>query len=297
MFRNVRLYRMRGDWPTTEAALQEALEKESFTPCGPFVARSAGFEAVSEELPGALVRRVGGADLLRLRRQSRVLPSAAVNEALEDRVADFSKRTRRKPGPKEKRDLKDEVIAELMPKSLVKSERIWIFYLVRERVLGVDTASEPLAEAILDRLRDALGSLEVTPLAFDTPVSRLLTSVFLGSGPPAFAAGRECRMLDPAVGSSSITMLDVDLGEPGVQRHVRDGMKIERLAVDFDGEISLVLGDDLVIRKLNLGALAAGGEEDLDDEPLARLDADFVLATGVLVRLLRAVEKQLGGYA
>ena len=234
---------------------------------------------------------------MRLRSQTRLLPAAAINEALEERIAEFSARVDRPPSRKEKRDLKDEVHAELMPRALLKSDRIWGMYLHAEQILAVDTASEAQAERFLDQLRSAFGALPVTPLEFAEPISRFLTSVFLGTGPPAFLPGRECRMQDPSTGSASVTWMDIDLADPSVQRHVRDGLKLDRLLVTFEAAASLVLDQECVIRKLKLLEIDQMEDgEGLDEDPIGRLDADVVLIAGVLTRLLRTLARHLGGY-
>ncbi|HEY5645035.1 MAG TPA: recombination-associated protein RdgC [Pseudomonadales bacterium] len=298
MFRNLRLYRVSGDWPASEDELSNQLQNLPFKPCGSYSERSAGWEAPVAEQPDLLARRVAGADFFRLRTQSRLLPSAAVNEALEDRVAEFEARMERLPGRKEKRDLKDEVVSELMPRALLKSDRTWGLFLLAEKVLAVDTASETQAERFLDALRSAFGSLPLTPLEFREPVSKLLTAVFLGGGPTAFVTGRECRMLDPSTGSASVSWMDIDLSDPSVQRHVRDGLKLDRLALGFDELATLVLDQDCVIRKLKLGGTDHAEDGDsLEEDPVGRLDADLVLVSGVLARLLRTLRKSLGEYS
>jgi len=297
MFRNLRLYRLRGEWPATEEELSNQLQNIPFKPCGSFTERSAGWEAPVSELPDSLARRLAGADLIRLRSQTRLLPAAAVNEALEERLSEFSARVERVASRKEKRDLKDEVYAELLPKALLKSDRIWGMYLGAEQVLAVDTASETQADRFLDQLRGAFGSLPLTPIEFREPVSQLLTAVFLGGGPTAFLAGRECRMVDPSVGAASVSWQDIELSDPTVQRHVRDGLKLDRLALHFDDVASLVLDQDCVVRKLKLLGMDQVEDGDpLDEDPVGRQDAEFVLIAGVLTRLLKALEKQLGGY-
>ena len=115
MFRNLRLYRVSGEWPGSEDSLSAELGNAPFKPCGSYTERSAGFEAPVAELPDMLARRVAGGDFFRLRTQTRLLPPAAIDEAREERVAEFSARMDRPPGRREKRDLKDEVMAELMP--------------------------------------------------------------------------------------------------------------------------------------------------------------------------------------
>ena len=293
MFRNLRLYRLHSAWPDAEAALSGQLEQAAFEPCGSFTERSSGWEPPAGGDADPLCRRVGGADLMRLRNQVRLLPAAAVNETLEERVAEFRRRAQRDPSRKEKRELKDEVHAELMPRALLKSERVKGFCLIAEKLIGIDTASEAQAERFLDRLRDSLGSLQVTPLQFKQPFAQLINRVFLGNGPPAFRPGRECRMQDPAAGAAIVSWLDIDLTDDDVRRHVRNGLKLTRLGVVFDDLATCVIDQDGVIRKLRLQGMNEA--EDAEEDPLARLDAEFVLLTGVIRRLVKALGKSLGG--
>jgi recombination associated protein RdgC len=294
MFRNIRLYRLLSPWPESEAALSAQLENALFKPCGPYTERSSGWESPTGDPEQPLCRRVGGADLLRLRTQVRLLPAAAITEAMEDRLVEFRTRAQRDPSRREKLQLKDEVQAELMPKTLVKSERTRGFCLLAENLIGVDTTSEAQAERFLDTLRAALGSLQVTPIAFKKAPGELLTKIFLGDGPGEFRSGRECRMEDPAAGATTVTWLDADLHDPSVTRHVRDGLKLTRLGVEFADLLSCVIDQDCVIRKLKMQGLES--VDDMPDEdPLARMDAEFVLLTGNVRRLVRSLEKPLGG--
>lgn len=294
MFRNLRLYRLHSPWPDSEAALSAQLEQAAFQPCGPYSERSSGWEAPAGEGVELLCRRVAGADLLRLRSQVRLLPAAAVNEALEERVAEFTKRVQRAPGRREKRQLKDEVHAELMPRALVKSERVKGFCLIAEELIAIDTASEAQAERFLDKLRAALGSLKVTPLKFRQPFAQLINRVFLGDGPPVFRPGRECRMQDPAAGAAVVSFQDIDLTDDDVQRHVRNGLKLTRLGLVFDELLTCVIDQDGVVRKLRLQGMDEA--EDSEEDPLARLDAEFALLTGATRRLIEALKKALGGF-
>ena len=116
MFRNVRFYRFDSGWPKTEEESSQLLTTCAFRPCGPLTLRSSGWVAPSPEAGDALVRRVNGADLVRLRSQSRVLPPSAVAEELEHRIEDYVERMREQPSPREKRKMKAEARDELMPR-------------------------------------------------------------------------------------------------------------------------------------------------------------------------------------
>jgi recombination associated protein RdgC len=294
MFRNLRLYRLHSPWPDTEESLSNQLGNAPFEPCAPYAERSMGFEPPVAQA-SSLARRIAGADLIRLRTQTRILPPAAVNEALDERLEAFRSRTQREPSAREKRDLKDEIHAELKPRALLKSIRTWGFYLRSEKLIGIDTTSEKDAERFLEQLRIAFGSLQVTPLEFADPLSKLLTRVFLGRGTPGFVSGRECRMVDPSTGTAVVNWLGIDLADPSIHKHVRDGLKIDRLGLEYDNVLSCVVGQDAVIRKLKFAGADVLEDEAVDD-PLMNRDAEFALLTGTVKKLVGALKKQLGGY-
>ena len=129
---------------------------------------SFGFEPPVAEVD-ALSRRLSGADLVQLRLQSRVLPAAAVTEAVEERIQEFVARTTREPSRKEKRDLKDEVISQLMPRTLLKSDRIRGFYVRDAKILALTVASATTCELFIEALRDALETLQVNTARVQTP--------------------------------------------------------------------------------------------------------------------------------
>ncbi len=296
MTKNLRFYRIQSEWPVAEDDLSEQLSRVAFTPCGTLSEHSYGFEPPVEDAGGLLCRRLAGADLLQLRIQSRVMPLAAVKEALVERQAQFSQRTGRDPSRKETRELKDEVYAELLPRALLKSERVRAFYVASESILAIGTPSANTAERVLEKLREALGTLQAVPLAFKQPATALLTRVFLGEGPDKFALGRECRMRDESDPAASVNWLDMDLASKKVRAHVKDGLSIDRLGIRFDAVLGCSIDQDLVLRKLRFEGLDSPDDAE-DEDPLAQHDAEFTLLSGLVTRLLLDLKRQLGGFA
>ncbi|HEY3516762.1 MAG TPA: recombination-associated protein RdgC, partial [Gammaproteobacteria bacterium] len=187
MFRSVRFYSVSSPWPESEQAVSEKLAAAAFKPCGSYTERSSGFEPPTGTDDSPLARRVAGADLLRLRNQSRVLPMAAVKEALEVRLAEYRQRMQEEPGARTKRKLKEQTRDELLPKALLKSDRTTALFLLNENVLAIGTASERRAEQFLELLRMALGKLDCEPLTFAKPIEHVMGRVFAGDPPPKFA--------------------------------------------------------------------------------------------------------------
>jgi recombination associated protein RdgC len=136
---------------------------------------------------------------MRLRSQTRLLPAAAVNEALEERSADFREPHGQRARPSGETPAQGRGHAELMPRALLKSERVGASACSRTADRH-RYAAEAQAERFLDKLRDSLGSLQVTPLKFKQPVGSSFTgcssaTARRNSGPAANAA---CRTWPPA---------------------------------------------------------------------------------------------------
>ena len=242
-----------------------------------------------------LARRLNGADLMKLRSQSRLLPPAVVNEELEHRIEEFRIRMQEAPSPREKKRLKAETRDELMPKAMLKSDKIWGFFDLKDKLVGIDAAQPASAERFLRRLRAAFGDLSLRPLQFQKPFSELLTSIFLGGAPEQFAVGRECRMRDPGDSSSVVRWTYFDLTDSTIRNHVAHGMQLTHLGIEYDNILSCVLDENGVITKIRF----LGMDDDSEDhhDPLARLDAEFVVVTGTLRRMIGDLKKLLGGFA
>ena len=291
MFRNVRWYTFEGPWPESEDKLSEALQKAAFRPCGPLTERSNGWEAVAADVSESLARRVAGADLLRLGSQSRVLPHAAVNEELEMRVAEYRKKAGEEPSSRQKRRFKNDARDELLPKALLKSDRINGFVDPKEHLIGIDSGQEANAERFLRRLTAAVDGLSIKPLQFANPLEQFLGKVLFGDCPSQFVAGRECRLQDLTDPKAIVRCMNVDLSDPTFRRNIADGMRLTHLAIEYDNVASLVLDMDGNITKLKF----IGDEDEAELESATeRLDADFVLLTGVLRNLLKDLSKQHG---
>ena len=294
MFRNVRFYRLLGPWPESEAAVAEALSAATFKPCGPLTETTSGWEAPTAGANGAFSRRVGGAELLQLRSQSRLLPAAAVNEVLEARVDEFRQRTGQEPSRREKRRLKEQTRDNLLPQALLRSERTPGFLLISEQIFGIDAATPRKAERFLEFLRAPLGSIDTAPLAFKRPVGDLLTRIFLGDAPRGIALGNECRMQDPSDSRASVRWVDMDLTDPSIRKHVRDGMRLSHLSVEVNGVMSCVIDENGALGKLRLRG-ADVKDESADEDPLVRFDAEFLLLSSTLRQLIGLLTQALGG--
>ena len=77
---------------------------------------------------------------------------------------------------------------------------------------------------------------------------------------------------------------------------ITEGMKLTHLGISFDQLLGCVISEEGALSKLKF--IAGEAVDSLDEEdPVARQDADFILLTGTLRRLVEALKKVLGGFA
>jgi recombination associated protein RdgC len=86
----------------------------------------------------------------------------------------------------------------------------------------------------------------------------------------------------------------MDLADSNVRKHVRDGMKLTQLGLEFNGVMSCVIDENGALGKLRLLGMDAKEASD-EEDPLARFDAEFVLLTGTLRQFIDVLAKSLGG--
>ncbi|GIX30258.1 MAG: recombination-associated protein RdgC [Porticoccaceae bacterium] len=245
----------------------------------------------------ALVHAVAGRPLFCLERRERVLPAAVVREALAERVAAIEASEGRAVGRRERAELREQVVFELLPRAFTRAQRLFAWIEPRQGLLLVGSPSPRRAEELLATLREALGSLPLGRLeTVHAPAEVMTRWLAQGSLPKGFAPGGECELRDRAEAASTIRVRNRDLLAAELRSHLAEGMAVTRLALLWEGGVEFVLGADLSLKRLRFADELAERAERCED-PRAQLDADFALWSGVLAELLAALLPLFGGAA
>ena len=102
-------------------------------------------------------------------------------------------------------------------------------------------------------------------------------------------------MQDAADSGSIVRWTDFDLSDKTIRNHVANGMRLTHLAIEYDNVLGCVLDENGVITKIRF--LGMDDDNHEENDPLARMDSEFVLITGMLRALLGDLKKLLGGFA
>ena len=295
-FRNLQLYRLVDDVTLDAGRLHEALSADRFRPCGGLDTVSFGWAPPAGRTSTQLVHSANGRLMICQRREERLLPAAVVREQVEERVDEITEREARPVGRRERRELRDAVFVELLPRAFTRSRFVYAYIDPPSGWLVIDSHSARQAEDLLSALRGTLGSLRVRPIAVARDPTSELTRWLTGSPPRGFRLGDECELREPVDQGAVVRGRRMDLAAGDVRQHLDNGMVVGRVAIEWQDRVACVIGDDLGIRRLRFldGVLDEAGDVAGDDE-LARFDADFALMVLELARFLPDLLQAFGG--
>jgi len=295
-FRNLQLYRLIETFEHSPESLHAALLERAFKPCAGLDTYSMGWVPPAGRETSLLAHMCNGRMMICMRREDRILPAAVVREHVEEKAEAISLAESRPVGRKEKQQLKDEVITDLLPRAFTRSSHMFAYIDPKEGWVVVDSGTAKKAEELLSALRETLGSLRLKPLAVNNAPSSVLTRWLETSTPAGFELGDECELKEPVDKGGVMRGRRMDLASAEVKSHLDAGMQVAKLALDWQERIACVLCDDLGIRRLRFLDLVMEQAADVETEDaVARFDADFALMGMELARFIPAVVEAYGG--
>lgn len=168
-FRNLTLFRLVEPLPLNAEALTARLESHAFQPCLSHQPSSAGWTAPLGRKARDLIHAVAGRWLFCLRTEEKLLPAIVINQALAERVAMIEDEQRRPVRRREKQELREQLVHELLPRALTRSRRSYAYLDTTSGWLVVDSASPRIVEELTGALRKALDSLSIAPPRSNNP--------------------------------------------------------------------------------------------------------------------------------
>lgn len=219
--------------------------------------------------------------LMRFGKEEKNLPSAVVREALEEKVAQIELIEGRKVGRKEKADMKEELIFTMRPTAYAKRSDVWMHIDNKAGFIAIYTTNGIMIEQSFKHLQTMLGSFPMAPLqAQVSPSSTMTHWLLMNEVPSSLETGDECDIEDRSEDKASIRFKALEPLSEDVTRHLQQGMSVKSLALRWTDKLSLVLHDDLTVRKMKWDdAIKEAAFNDSDGGGLSDLDANFALAS------------------
>ena len=298
-FKNVRAFRLTSPFSLSPEELSDQLSQRRFKPCAKSQALSLGWVPPLGDESDMLAHGAGGRLLLCLKREEKLLPATVVREQLEEKITAIEAEQARKVYRKERLSLKDEIVQDCLPRAFTRSAYIYAYIDVKANWVFVDAASAARAEELLNVLRECIGSFPVLLPQVNTAPAAAMTSWLLHRNvPDDFELGQDCELREPGEEGGVVRCRGVDLLSEEVETHLQAGRQVVRLGLAWDERVSLLLAEDLCLRRLKFAEELMKENEDIPEaDQAARLDADFALMADAITTLQDRVLALFGGEA
>lgn len=297
-FRNLRLYRLPAGGSIETSALDAVMQKYSTRPTSDHEAKHLGWTTPGGRKSQLLAHEVQGQHLITMQRQERMLPSSVVKEEVDARAEAVEDAEGRKVSRREKTLLKEQVYEELLPRAFIRTHRIDAWWDMPAGLIAINTTSASRAEELLDLLRATLGGLKVVPLGTQSLPVRVMTEWLQDPGTrPSWLEVGDVVKLQSKGDDGKITARNVDLDSDEIREHLDCGRQAVEMRLKVNEQVSLTLTDDLAVKGLVFSdaLIEEADHADDGDDPVARVEADFILMANALKDAIALLTSGLGG--
>lgn len=297
-FKNLHIYRLAEDFKVDSAELENKLAQYQSRDCGTLEIYSYGWDHPLGHNSSLFTHVVGDCIMICAKRVDKVLPNGVVNDLVEEKAAEIEAAEGRPVQRRERVEIKERVIIELLPRAFVQSSRTFAFLDIKGGWLVVDASSAKKAEELVEKLREAMGSLPVRPLISAKAPAFVMTSWLQGGTEPmgAFIVLDECELRDTSGEGAVVRCRHQDLSSDEIKSHLDAGKQAVKLGLEWDERIEFLLAEDLSIKRLRFSDLVHEDATDVDaDDEAAKFDADFALMSLELKRFIPALVEVFGG--
>lgn len=236
--------------------------------------------------------------LIMAREIFKVMPSASVKRTLSERVKEIEREQMRKVYKKERDQLKDDVIAAMLPVAFLNAKTTMAAIDTQLGLIYVDATSARRAEDLLSTLRECLGSLPIRPVTTKLRPSITLTDwVKKGKCTSGFHL-LSSMIAEDTTGAhgSKVAMVYQDLTSEEAQLHTQVGKTVTKLALGYENKIGFLVDDKLAISKIIFDDLLQDqAAEDGGGDNHGQLDAGYFIMLETFAEAFPALLEALGG--
>ena len=293
MFKNITPHIITGALPDF-VTLEKALQQMPFDITTGQETKSVGWVPPRAD-GGLFVESVNGQLIMRFMAETRQVPASVVQSRVDEMVSEWDATTGRKPGKKERRELKEQAVAELLPNAFPRKRATWVWIDREKRRLIIDSTSAGVVDDIITALVKLVDGFVVEPLqTVMSPATAMADWLAVSQASGDFSIGKACELVSDDESKSSVRYKNASLRIPEIYDHIQAGKQPVSLDLEWDGRVSFTLTDDLKLKKISFsdGVLE---QSKAQGQRADDFDGNVVMATGEIRQMLDELIAELDG--
>lgn len=306
--------------------LNTVLLKNSFTACTPGQSSSMGFvdpvnaneddieldtekedsdSSAGEDLTGdsgsneiidekRFFRKIESTIHFAIKFEKKTVPAKAVQYELKLRTAKHKKEVGFVPGKKWKKEEKEKIYDELLPKAFPSFSMIPIYIDMKNNLLVVGSVSKSVVELIVSIFRKEFQSQNLSPIYIRTnhsPSTTLSNWILGGEADADFTVDMD-GVIKNSESGGSIRFSAQNMATAEVCGHLKLGYSVESIALTYSSKISFIATNQFTFKKLkwcNIKNIEK--HEDKESE----FNANALLETADIASITQALISSYGG--
>lgn len=266
---------------------EEELSKKRFSECLSTQRESIGFIPVMGRNTKALLHQSSNRILMQAQLQSRILPASVVRDSLNERVDDIEQKEDRKVSAREKKELREDIELELLPKAFLKNERILLWVDLDNGLVFVNTSSSAKSENIISLLRKSLGSFPGTP--FEAKNITMMSNDAMYLPTKNFQYTDEIKLSNDK--GEKANFQGVPIQSEDLESWRSGLFECKGLGLCWNDKISFVINEKSEIKKIKFLDLIEEQMAEEDPETFAeKLDIEFSIISGEMAQLAKELQ-------
>jgi recombination associated protein RdgC len=293
-FKNLQIYRIPAPWSISAAQLEAFLAPQAFAKCSSLELQSKGW--LSPRDNGMLVHTVNSQMMILLGTEKKLLPATVVNQVTKERAAEIEDQQGYAPGRKQLKDLKEQVTDELLPRAFSIQRSTWVWIDPVNGWLVIDSGSTSIADDVLKLLLASVDRLQISGLrTVHSPLSSMTNWLVADEAPHGFTVDQDTELRATGEGKATVRYIRHTLEADDTRRHIASGKQCTRLAMTWADHISFVLTESLAIKRIAPLDVLKDDNDTSSKNDAERFDADVMLMTAELNKMLGDLVFALGG--
>lgn len=273
--------------------IEKLVSEFCFTPVGDMSSGSHGFE-FSDKVTEKYASVFNGGYSLNYRLDQKIIPSSVIKEKLIEKVEQLERQLERPLKRAEKLNLKDDILQEMLPVALVKTQRVKIYYSEKTETLYVATSNQKKAQLCVSQLVKAMGSLKTSTIHIDNikvglaaKIKESMIGESEGKGDFGnFYLGGALVLVNSQKDKISYTLEDLEACSQDIVAQIESGYITKQVQLNYDGSIFFKVNDSFAFSGIKL-------LEELDDDDFEDKQSKLNHETALIVQLMDGMVKEL----